>query len=95
MHEDDLAGSEAPAAWLTYLRGGPSTRLRRGAAHNAQDLKGLAGALLRLSALGADSSGMAIKHRRSRGRHSRGFQNRRTSGRSLRHEDDGSPRSRG
>ena len=52
LREDDLPGSEAPAAWLTYLRGGPATNLRRVAAHNAQDLKSLAGVLLRLSALG-------------------------------------------
>ena len=52
LREDDLPGAEAPAAWLTYLRGGPSTNLRRVAAHNAQDLKSLAGVLLRLSALG-------------------------------------------
>ena len=65
LREDDLPGSEAPAAWLTYLRGGPSTNLRRVAAHNAQDLKSLAGVLLRLSALGADSCAMANKDRES------------------------------
>ena len=65
IREDDLPGSEAPAAWLTYLRGGPSTNLRRVAAHNAQDLKSLAGVLLRLSALGADSCAMANKDRES------------------------------
>lgn len=54
LREDDLPGSEAPAAWLTYLRGGPATSLRRVAAHNAQDLKSLAGVLLRLSALDTD-----------------------------------------
>jgi uncharacterized protein YprB with RNaseH-like and TPR domain len=54
LREDDLPGAEAPAAWLTYLRGGPATNLRRVAAHNAQDLKSLAGVLLRLSALGAN-----------------------------------------
>jgi uncharacterized protein YprB with RNaseH-like and TPR domain len=52
LREDDLPGAEAPAAWLTYLRGGPATNLRRVATHNAQDLKSLAGVLLRLSALG-------------------------------------------
>ena len=51
LREDDLPGAEAPAAWLTYLRGGPATNLRRVVAHNAQDLKSLAGVLLRLSAL--------------------------------------------
>ncbi|ODU66401.1 MAG: exonuclease [Rhodanobacter sp. SCN 65-17] len=54
LREDDLPGAEAPAAWLTYLRGGPATNLRRVAAHNAQDLKSLAGVLLRLSALAAE-----------------------------------------
>jgi uncharacterized protein YprB with RNaseH-like and TPR domain len=52
VREDDLPGSEAPAAWLTYLRGGSAANLRRVAHHNAQDLKSLAGVLLHLSALG-------------------------------------------
>ena len=30
MREDDLPGSEAPAAWLNYLRGGSARNLRRG-----------------------------------------------------------------
>jgi uncharacterized protein YprB with RNaseH-like and TPR domain len=60
LREDDLPGAEAPAAWLTYLRGGPSTNLRRVAEHNAQDLKSLAGVLLRLSALGADPVPSAV-----------------------------------
>jgi hypothetical protein len=51
VREDDLPGSEAPAAWLTYLRGGSALNLRRVAAHNAQDLKSLAGVLLRMSEL--------------------------------------------
>ena len=46
VREDDLPGSEAPAAWLTYLRGGSARNLRRVAEHNAQDLKSLAGVLL-------------------------------------------------
>lgn len=50
VREDDLPGAEAPAAWLTYLRGGPATNLRRVAHHNAQDLRSLAGVLLRVSA---------------------------------------------
>ncbi|MGN6740094.1 ribonuclease H-like domain-containing protein [Dyella sp.] len=57
LREDDLPGSEAPGAWLAYLRGGPATNLRRVAAHNAQDLKSLAGVLLRLSALGQAQPG--------------------------------------
>ncbi|EIL96907.1 hypothetical protein UUA_16713 [Rhodanobacter thiooxydans LCS2] len=49
VREDDLPGSEAPAAWLTYLRGGPATNLRRVAHHNAQDLRSLAGVLLHMA----------------------------------------------
>ena len=52
VREDDLPGSEAPAAWLNYLRGGSAKDLRRVAEHNAQDLKSLAGVLLYMSALG-------------------------------------------
>ena len=51
VREDDLPGSEAPAAWLTYLRGGSAVNLRRVLAHNSQDLKSLAGVLLHLSRL--------------------------------------------
>ncbi len=51
VREDDLPGSEAPAAWLTYLRGGAAKNLRRVAAHNAQDLKSLAGVLLRMAGM--------------------------------------------
>jgi uncharacterized protein YprB with RNaseH-like and TPR domain len=57
VREDDLPGSEAPAAWLTYLRGGSARNLRRVAAHNAQDLKSLAGVLLRMAAM-SDSPGV-------------------------------------
>lgn len=49
VREDDLPGSEAPAAWLTYLRGGSASNLRRVAHHNAQDLKSLAGVLLHIA----------------------------------------------
>jgi uncharacterized protein YprB with RNaseH-like and TPR domain len=52
VREDDLPGAEAPAAWLTYLKGGSAANLRRVAQHNAQDLKSLAGVLVRLSELG-------------------------------------------
>ena len=48
VREDDLPGSEAPAAWLSYLRGGPSTLLRRVCAHNHQDVVTLARLMLRL-----------------------------------------------
>ena len=48
VREDDLPGSEAPAAWLSFLRGGGSTLLRRVCAHNHQDVVTLARLLLRL-----------------------------------------------
>lgn len=48
VREDDLPGSEAPAAWLTYLRGGAAANLRRVAAHNHQDVVSLARLMLRL-----------------------------------------------
>ena len=51
VREDDLPGCEAPAAWLTYLRGGSAKNLRRVAEHNAQDLKSLAGVLLRMTGM--------------------------------------------
>jgi uncharacterized protein len=47
---DDLPGSQAPAAWLEYLRGGSAERLRRVLEHNAQDLDSLARLLLALQA---------------------------------------------
>jgi uncharacterized protein YprB with RNaseH-like and TPR domain len=46
LREDDLPGSEAPAAWLAYLRGGSAALLRRVGEHNAQDLASLAALLL-------------------------------------------------
>jgi Predicted exonuclease len=51
VREDDLPGSEAPAAWLSYLRGGSALNLRRVLTHNRQDLKSLAGILLYLARL--------------------------------------------
>lgn len=51
VREDDLPGSEAPAAWLTYLRGGSAQALRRVAAHNAQDILSLAGIARYMSGL--------------------------------------------
>jgi uncharacterized protein YprB with RNaseH-like and TPR domain len=42
VREDDLPGSEAPAAWLQYLRGGSSHPLQRVLAHNFQDVVTLA-----------------------------------------------------
>jgi hypothetical protein len=49
LREDDLPGSEAPAAWLSYLRGGSAANLRRVVTHNATDLTSLAALLLRMS----------------------------------------------
>lgn len=63
VRDDDLPGSEAPAAWLTYLRGGPATNLRRVAHHNAQDLRSLAGVLLHVAALGECPSGKRVRRR--------------------------------
>lgn len=51
VREDDLPGSEAPAAWLDYLRGGSAGKLRRVGDHNAQDLRSLAGLLVHFHAL--------------------------------------------
>jgi len=50
VREDDLPGSEAPAAWLDYIRGGASTLLRRVLAHNRQDVITLSRLLLHLAA---------------------------------------------
>lgn len=54
VREDDLPGSQAPAAWLSYLRGGSANNLRRVGQHNAQDLKSLAGVLTAMANLPAD-----------------------------------------
>ena len=48
VREDDLPGSEAPRAWIDYLRGGDARDLRRVLAHNDQDLRTLGGLMLRL-----------------------------------------------
>lgn len=48
LREDDLPGSQAPAAWLHYLRGGDAVDLRRVLAHNHQDVLTLAQLMLRL-----------------------------------------------
>ncbi len=52
--EDDLPGSEAPAAWLSYLRGGSARNLRRVGEHNHQDVVTLAQLFLRLVQAEAD-----------------------------------------
>ncbi len=56
VREDDLPGAEAPAAWLTYLRGGSAANLRRVAQHNAQDLTSLAGVLVHMAGMGEYAS---------------------------------------
>lgn len=48
VREDDLPGSEAPAAWLGYLRGGSASALRGVFRHNQQDVVTLAQLLLHL-----------------------------------------------
>lgn len=50
VREDDLPGSEAPAAWLNYLRGGSALNLRRVAEHNHQDVVTLSLLMQRLVA---------------------------------------------
>lgn len=50
VREDDLPGAEAPAAWLSYLRGGSAHMLRRVLAHNHQDVVSLSRLLRHLAA---------------------------------------------
>ena len=47
VRHDDLPGSEAPSAWLSYLRGESSVNLARVVEHNRQDLRTLAALLER------------------------------------------------
>ncbi|MCL7715873.1 ribonuclease H-like domain-containing protein [Stenotrophomonas mori] len=54
LREDDLPGSEAPAAWLDYLRGGSARTLRRVGDHNHQDVVTLAQLFLHLVQADAD-----------------------------------------
>ena len=49
VREDDLPGSEAPAAWLSFLRGGSAQTLRRVLAHNHQDVVSLSRLLRHMS----------------------------------------------
>lgn len=56
VREDDLPGSEAPAAWLRHLRGGDARDLRRVVDHNRQDLVSLAGLLVHLASVGAEEA---------------------------------------
>ncbi|WP_052101561.1 ribonuclease H-like domain-containing protein [Novilysobacter arseniciresistens] len=66
VREDDLPGSEAPAAWLSYLRGGASTLLRRVCAHNHQDVVTLARLMLRLVEAESESPAAPATSRRVR-----------------------------
>lgn len=54
MRQDDLPGAEAPAAWLSFLRGGSAGNLRRVAEHNHQDVVTLAQLFHRLVQAEAD-----------------------------------------
>lgn len=56
VREDDLPGSEAPAAWLQFLRGGSSALLKRVVAHNFQDVVTLARLMAHLSEKTADEA---------------------------------------
>lgn len=51
VREDDLPGAQAPAAWLSYLRGASACDLRRVLAHNRQDVISMVGLFRRLSCL--------------------------------------------
>ncbi len=59
VRDDDLPGSEAPAAWLAYLRGHSATNLGRVIAHNDQDLVTLAALLDRLQQLPFEADAVA------------------------------------
>jgi uncharacterized protein YprB with RNaseH-like and TPR domain len=56
VREDDLPGSEAPAAWQSFLRGGCARNLRRVLAHNRQDVISLSRLLRTLA--GAQDRGL-------------------------------------
>jgi uncharacterized protein YprB with RNaseH-like and TPR domain len=59
VREDDLPGSQAPAAWLTWLRGGSSTTLCRVTAHNHQDVVSLSQLMRHLARLSHRFSAVA------------------------------------
>ena len=48
VREDDLPGSEAPGAWVDYLRSSLAKQLRRVMAHNHQDVVTLARLVIHL-----------------------------------------------
>jgi len=54
VREDDLPGAEAPAAWLSFLRGGSAHALRRVLAHNRQDVVSLSRLLRTLATAPGD-----------------------------------------
>jgi uncharacterized protein len=58
VRDDDLPGSEAPAAWISFLRGHSSRNLARVLDHNRQDVLTLAALFDRLSASGPASAQM-------------------------------------
>jgi len=60
LREDDLPGSQAPAAWLHYLRGDDAIDLRRVLAHNHQDVVTLAQLMLRLVEAHAEDAEAAL-----------------------------------
>ena len=59
-------GAQAPAAWLSYLRGGSAHKLRRVLAHNHQDVVSLSRLLRRMSGDGHSGEGrIGTMHERS------------------------------
>lgn len=56
VREDDLPGSEAPAAWLAFLRGQSSRALGRVIEHNRQDLLSLTRLLIHIASTSSISS---------------------------------------
>ena len=58
VREDDLPGSQAPAAWLSYLRGGSAQTLRRVLAHNHQDVVTLSRLLRHFGSSLSDGAGI-------------------------------------
>lgn len=61
VRDDDLPGSEAPAAWLSFLRGHSAANLRRVIAHNDQDVVTLAALLDRLQLLPLEESAITCR----------------------------------